>query len=108
MKTTVYDAGKAVLNTEKDSCLYQAPRDLKGGAYERGRDLYIHSRRNLPPIYYLHRWSRKKEEHEKLTVISNIMASRFLEERGLLCPEAGDQNAAAILRNWGYGVLEEF
>ncbi|MBP1927729.1 hypothetical protein J2741_000276 [Methanolinea mesophila] len=49
-----------------------------------------------------------KDEQEKLTVISNIMASRFLENRGLLCPGAGDQKAAVILRNWGYGILEEF
>lgn len=108
MKMTVNDTGKAILDTEKDTCLFKTPRDTKGDAYLRGRDLYTHQRKNLFPIYYLHRWSRKKGETERLTVISNIMASRFLEERGLLCPEAGDQRAAAILRNWGYGILEEF
>ena len=97
-----------MIDTEKDTCLFRAPRDIKGNAYKRGRDLYIHQEQNHPPIYYLYRWSRKKGENERLTVISNIMASRFLEERGLLCPDAGDQRAAVLLRNWGYGILEEF
>lgn len=108
MMMIVNDAGNAVLDTERDACLYQAPRDPEGMAHERGRDLYVHTRKDLPPVFYLYRWSRNSDEHTSLTVIPEIMASRFLEERGLLCQDAGDQKAAVALRNWGYGVLEEF
>jgi hypothetical protein len=105
---TIKNPTNAILDTETDTCLFRAPRDIKGQAYQRGRDLYFHQSKNISPVYYLHRWSRKKREEQRLTVISNIMASRFLEERGLVCPDAGDQRAAVILRNWGYGILEEF
>jgi hypothetical protein len=105
---TINNPRTTILDTETDSCLFRAPRDSRSRAYQRGRDLYLHQGKDFTPIYYLHRWSRKKGENQRLSVISNIMASRFLEERGLLCPDAGDQRAGAILRNWGYGILEEF
>ncbi|OPX73538.1 MAG: hypothetical protein A4E38_00048 [Methanoregulaceae archaeon PtaB.Bin108] len=47
-------------------------------------------------------------DRENLTLISPVMASRFLEERGILCNDLADQRGAAILRSWGYGILEEF
>jgi len=108
MLMNVRDVGNTMLDTEIDMCLYQAPRDPVRTVFERGRDLYVHTREDLPPIFYLYRWSRNTDEHGCFTVIPEIMASRFLEERGLLCHDIGDHEAAMALRKWGYGILEEF
>jgi hypothetical protein len=108
MKLTVHEQNQATLDTGEDPCLFQAPRGLKGSGYSRGKDLYQHPRKGLPPLYYLHRWSLQPGEREEITLISPIMAGRFLEARGLVCQDIGNQRASAILRSWGYGMLEEF
>lgn len=108
MKMTVHEQNQATLDTGEDTCLFQAPRGPGHGGYSRGKDLYQHLRKSLPALYYLHRWSLFPGEREEITLISPVMAGRFLEARGLTCPEIGDQRAAAILRSWGYGILEEF
>lgn len=68
----------------------------------------MHSRTDVPPLSYLHRWTLHENENESLAPISPVMAGRFLEERGILCHGPGDQRGAEILRSWGYGILEEF
>ncbi|HOT02884.1 MAG TPA: hypothetical protein PK069_01740 [Methanolinea sp.] len=47
-------------------------------------------------------------KRESISLISPVMASRFLEERGILCDGLTDIRGTAILRSWGYGILEEF
>lgn len=108
MEKTVHDKQDSTLDINKDTCLFRAQRDRGSAAYSRGKDLYMHSRKDMPPVYYLHRWTLNKNEKESFTPISPVMAGRFLEERGILCHDLGDQRAAEILRSWGYGILEEF
>lgn len=100
--------GGSTLDTEKDRCLYCAPRGPPGSAYSRGKDLYAHKRKGMDSLYYIHHWSVNPGEKDRIVPISPVMAARFLEERGLVCPELGHQRGAEILRRWGYGILEEF
>jgi len=108
MEMTVHEKSNSTLDTTRDTCLYRAQRDPGLAAFTRGKDLYLHSRRGKDPLYYLHRWSMKPGEKESIALISPVMASRFLEERGILCDGLADQRGATILRTWGYGMLEEF
>ncbi|HQK56415.1 MAG TPA: hypothetical protein PLE70_07720 [Methanolinea sp.] len=108
MELTVHDESNSTLDTTKDTCLFRAERRPGQAAYTRGKDLYLHSRRGLSPLYYIHRWSLNPGEKERISLISPVMASRFLEERGILCDGLTDIRGAAILRSWGYGILEEF
>lgn len=108
MQLTVQEKNRSTLNTEQDICLFRAQRDPSLAAFTRGRDLYEHSRKGQTPLYYIHRWSLHQGDPENITLISPIMASRFLEERGILCNDLADQRGASILRSWGYGILEEF
>ncbi|MCU0631762.1 MAG: hypothetical protein MUC66_02165 [Methanolinea sp.] len=108
MELTVHEKSNSTLDTNRDSCLFRAQRGPADSAYPRGKDLYEHTRRGLPSLFYIHRWSRVPGERETLSLISPVMAGRFLEEKGLFCPDTGDLRGAAILRSWGYGILEEF
>jgi len=108
MKQNADKKGGSTLNIKKDSCLFRVQRGSPGSAYSRGKDLYVHEEKEKPPIYYIHRWSVNEGEKESFVPISPVMAARFLEERGLLCPELGHQRGAEVLREWGYGILEEF
>ncbi len=98
----------STLNTEQDTCLYSASKEPSRSMTSIGRDLYEHPRKGLPSLYYLHHWSLIPGRKESISLISPVMAGRFLEERGILCHGLGDQRAAEILRSWGYGMLEEF
>ena len=49
MKLTVHEQNQATLDTGEDPCLFQAPRGLKGSGDSRGKDLYQHPRKGLPP-----------------------------------------------------------
>jgi len=108
MEMTVHEKSNSTLDTNRDTCLFRAQRDPGLAAFSRGKDLYLHSRKGLSPLYYLHRWSIQPGEKESISLISPVMASRFLEERGILCTDLADQRGAAILQSWGYGILEEF
>jgi hypothetical protein len=108
MKLAAEAKGGSTLDIEKDACLFRAQRGPPGSPYSRGKDLYVHERKGQTPLYYLHRWSVNAGEKESIVPISPIMAARFLEERGLVCPDLGHQRGAEILRRWGYGILEEF
>ena len=57
MELTVHDESNSTLDTTKDTCLFRAERRPGQAAYTRGKDLYLHSRRGLSPLYYIHRWS---------------------------------------------------
>jgi hypothetical protein len=108
MEMTVHEQSNSTLDTDRDTCLFRAPRDPDRIAYLRGKDLYEHRRNDQPSLYYIHRWSLAPGERETLSLISPVMAGRFLESKGIFCPETGDFRGAAILRSWGYGILEEF
>lgn len=108
MQLTVQEKQSSTLDTERDICLFKAQRDPSLAAFTRGRDLYEHSRKGASSLYYIHRWSMQPGDKENLILISPVMASRFLEERGILCNDLADQRGAAVLRSWGYGILEEF
>lgn len=108
MKLTAEEKGGSTLNPAKDPCLFRAQCGPPGSAYSRGKDLHVHQRMGDSPLYYLRRWSVNPGEKESLVPISPVMAARFLEERGLVCPALGHEREAEILRRWGYGILEEF
>jgi hypothetical protein len=104
------DGGKHVLNTDRDVCLYSASRDNEPGneAYKRGKDMYFHRTGKGEGLYYLHKWTLNQKEAESITTVPARQAERFLGERGLDCPDLPGVKAYLTLRNWGYGILEEF
>lgn len=108
MELTVQEKSNSTLDTRKDTCLDQARRDPHLAAFIRGRDLSLHTRKGHEHLYYLHHWSMKAGVRESISLISLAMARCFLEERGLICDGLADQRGAAVLRSWGYGILEEF
>jgi hypothetical protein len=111
MKHVVMTPGaKCVLNTDRDRCLYTAPRNPEPGqgAYKRGKDMYFHRTGREQGLYYLHKWTIYPGETESITVIPDRQAERFLGERGLDCQDLPGVKAYLTLRNWGYGIMEEF
>lgn len=106
----VTDTNPAVLNTEKDVCLYRALRPSFDGsqAHVRGRDLYLHRRKSGKTLYYYHLWTMKPEEVEKIVSVSSRIAERFLASRGIICQDLPGAKAALTLLQQGYGIPEEF
>lgn len=104
------DKKPAVLNTEKDVCLYRSPRPSFDGseAYIRGRDLYLHRRKSAKTLYYYHLWTLKQEETEKIIPVSARLSERYLASKGIICDDLPGAKAALILMERGYGILEEF
>ncbi|MFA7562728.1 MAG: hypothetical protein WCY70_04745 [Methanoculleus sp.] len=101
--------GEILLDTDRDAWLYLAPRggDV-GGAFARGKDLYLHEEEGLPDVYYIHIWSMEPGEDEQIQAISLIAAEEFLEARGLVLAAYPEQRGSQILRSYGYGIAEEF
>jgi len=103
------EKGEIHLDTDRDAWLYLAPRGGDaGGAFGRGRDLYLHEEEGLPDIYYIHTWSMEPGEDEQLQPISIVSAEEFLESRGLVLAAYPEQRGSWILRSYGYGIAEEF
>ncbi|WP_292728367.1 hypothetical protein [Methanoculleus sp.] len=107
-KRIPFEEGEVVLDTDHDICLYSAPRGSAGGAYVRGKDLYLREQEGLPDIYYIYSWSMDPGEEELLQTVSLISAEEFLELRGLMLKAYPEQRGSQILRSYGYGVAEEF
>ncbi|OPX73880.1 MAG: hypothetical protein A4E39_00759 [Methanoregulaceae archaeon PtaB.Bin152] len=101
IKKIVHEQNNTTLDTEQDTCLFRAPRDPERGVFMRGRDLYEHPRKDLPSLYYLHRWSLVPGERESISLISPVMASRFLEQGGLFCADRGDLKRCGRLSELG-------
>ena len=106
----VTDTKPAVLNTEKDICLYWAPRPSFDGseAHVRGRDLYLHRRKSGKTMYYYHLWTLKPDEVETIMPVSSRLAERFLASKGIICQDLPGAKAALTLLQQGYGIPEEF
>ncbi|KAF5078058.1 hypothetical protein L21_0094 [Methanoculleus chikugoensis] len=103
------EKGEILLDTDRDAWLYLAPRGGDaGGAFGRGRDLYLHEEEGLPDIYYIHTWSMVPGEDEQLQPISIVSAEEFLESRGLVLAAYPEQRGSEVLRSYGYGIAEEF
>jgi hypothetical protein len=111
MQEIIEKNGKQIiLDTECDSCLFAAPEASKKlkGAIIRGKDLYIHETEDGTALYYLVLWSLKSPRDRAIRVISPLMAERFLGQNGLECHVSGDSSAYFKLKNYGYGIAEEF
>lgn len=106
----VTDTKPAVLNTEKDECLYRALRPAIEGseAHLRGRDLYLHRRKPGKTMYYYHLWTTQSDEVEKIVPVSSRLAERFLASKGIICQDLPGAKAALTLMQMGYGIHEEF
>lgn len=104
------DGKKHVLNTDRDSRLYAAPRDtnVDSTAFRRGKDIYLYRPDGRTSYYYVHKWTLNPLEVESITLLPTRQAERFLGERGLECADMPGIRAYMTLRNWGYGILEEF
>jgi len=103
------EKGEVVLDTDRDIRLYGAPRSGDtGGAFVRGKDLYLHEQDGLPDTYYIYSWSMDPGEEELLQTVSLVSAEEFLELRGLVLNAYPEQRGSQILRSYGYGVAEEF
>ncbi|MFA7562730.1 MAG: hypothetical protein WCY70_04755 [Methanoculleus sp.] len=79
-----------------------------GGAFSRGKDLYLHEEEGLPEIYHIHAWSMEPGEDEQIQPVSLIAAEEFPEARGLVLAAYPEQRGSRILRSYGYGIAEEF
>jgi len=66
------------LDTDHDVCIYYAARGRPGGAYARGKDLYLHEEDGVPDIYYIHSGSMEPGEKELLQPVSILAAEEFL------------------------------
>jgi hypothetical protein len=107
-KSITYNEGEIVLDTDRDACIYYAPRGEPGGAYVRGKDLYLHEEDGVPDVYYLHSWSMEPGEDELLQTVSIVSAEEFLELRGLVLAAYPEKAGSLALRSYGYGIAEEF
>jgi len=96
------------LDTDHDVCIYYAARGRPGGAYARGKDLYLHEEDGVPDIYYIHSWSMEPGEKELLQPVSILAAEEFLEIRGLMLTAYPEKKGSLALRSYGYGIAEEF
>lgn len=111
MKRVIEDTdGTIELDSEQDPCLYASPEcgDGEEGAYMRGRALHVFEMDGQPLIYYIYRWSKHAGEVDSINIVTEKNAERFLEVRGFVLNMSGEEKAAAALRNYGYGVIEEF
>lgn len=106
-RSIAYDEGKVVLDTDRDICIYYAPRGRPGGAYARGKDLYLHEEDGVPDVYYIHSWSMEPGEDEQLQAVSIVSAEEFLEIRGLMLAAYPEKAGSLALRSYGYGIAEE-
>jgi hypothetical protein len=79
-----------------------------GGAFGRGRDLYLHEEEGVPDVYYIHTWSMEPGEDEQIQPISIVSAEEFLESGGLVLAAYPEQRGSRVLRSYGYGIAEEF
>ena len=107
-RSIAYNDGEIVLDTDRDACIYYAPRGNPGGAYVRGKDLYLHEEDGVPDVYYIHSWSMDPDEEEQLHPVSMVAAEEFLEIRGLMLTAYPEQRGSLALRSYGYGIAEEF
>lgn len=107
-RSIAYNDGRIVLDTDHDICLYSAARGSPGGAYARGKDLYLHEEDGVPDIYYIHSWSMIPDEAEVIQPVSLVSAEEFLEIRGLMLSAYPEQKGSLALRSYGYGIAEEF
>jgi hypothetical protein len=111
MQEIIEKNGKQItLDTECDSCLFAAPEAPKSATetFIRGKDLYIHETEDGTALYYLVLWSLKPPRDGAIRMISPFMAERFLGQQGLECHVFEDSSAYFKLRNYGYGIAEEF
>lgn len=101
---------KQILDTDRDPRLYAAPRGVEKNrtAWQHGKDIYLHKEGRGKGIYYLHVWTLSPDEVESAIVMPDRQAERFLGERGLECSDIPGIKAYTTLKNWGYGILEEF
>ena len=103
------EKGEIFLDTDRDTWLYLAPRGGDaGGAFARGKDLYLHEQEGLPDTYYIYSWSMDPGEEEQIQTVSLVSAEEFLELRGLVLNAYPEQRGSQILRSYGYGIAEEF
>jgi hypothetical protein len=107
-RNIAYNDGKVVLDTDRDICIYYAPRGRPGGAYARGKDLYLHEEDGVPDVYYIHSWSMESDEEELLHPVSMVAAEEFLEIRGLMLAAYPEKAGSLALWSYGYGTTEEF
>jgi len=109
-RTIDIDGTEIVLDTELDTWIYLAPRPESGDdqRFERCRDLFIKERAGGQDIYYIYRWTLITDEDESIHLVTRNAAERFLEEHGLVLARYPEQRGSAILRSYGYGILEEF
>ncbi len=100
-----------VLQTEDDLCVFRAPRKMADGQkFLSGKDLFMHKAGTGREVYYLLHWSARPNKNEQITLISHNMAEKFLEERGIFFNTISkeDEKAVATLKQYGWGILEEF
>jgi len=104
------DQKRVVINTEKDTLLYGAPKNPPntGTTYTRGTDLYEHKSRSGNIYYYFRHWSMWQGEETSYELISREEAEEFLTEKAGLGDWAGltDEDYDR-LKQHGFDLLQE-
>jgi hypothetical protein len=100
-----------ILQTENDLCLFRAPRKTADWQkFPSGKDLYMHKAGTGRETYYLLHWSVRPNKKEQIAQVSQGMAEKFLEDRGIFFNSVSkeDEKAVATMKQYGWGILEEF
>ena len=100
-----------ILQTENDLCLFRAPKKMADGQkFPSGKDLFMHKARTGRETYYLLHWSIRPNKTEQIAQLSKGMAEKFLEDRGIFFNSVSkeDEKAVATMKQYGWGILEEF
>jgi hypothetical protein len=71
---------RAILDTDKDICLYFAPRGLDPSD-RNGSDIYLHITKGGIKIFYKYRWSLYQNIGDSIELLREKEAKEELEER---------------------------
>jgi len=96
--------GKRVVTSEKDVCLYSAPRNPPntGTRYTAGTDLFAHRAKSGKLYFYTYSWSMWQGEEPEYTLVSEEKAKEFILKRAGLTgwPEISNTEKEKILEIW--------
>ncbi len=104
------DAGKKVVLSDSDECLYKSPRNPPntGTSYTSGEDLLLHKSRSGNVYYYIFSWSMWQGSVESYRLITEDEARAFLiEKAGYTGWAALDQDDIERVEELFPGIFEE-
>ncbi len=111
VRVKVDDGKIAVLDSETDKVIYEAPHNPPntGTAYTSGTDLYLHVTKRGRKVFYLYHWSMWQGVEDRIEVISESEAKDFIIEKAGLTGWAAltEREIEKAKSIWGQDFLEE-